>query len=114
MNFNPTDWGIYELDKLRDFTESQRRQIFARDNHKCVECGSEENLEADHILPWSKGGKTHIDNGQTLCEYHNRSKSNKVDVSTLGDISESQLGDLFKMGKITQEQFTQAIFDRVA
>lgn len=114
LNFNPTDWGIYELDKLRDFTESQRRQIFARDNHKCVECGSEENLEADHILPWSKGGKTHIDNGQTLCEYHNRSKSNKVDVSTLGDISESQLGDLFKMGKITQEQFTQAIFDRVA
>ena len=108
LNFNPIDWGILELDKLRDFTESQRRQIFARDNHRCVECGSEEKLEADHILPWSKGGRTHIDNGQTLCEFHNRSKLAKVDISTLTSMSEPQLGDLFRMGKITQEQLIEA------
>ena len=111
LNFNPTEWGIYVLDKLRDFTESQRKQIFARDDHKCVDCGSEEKLEADHKLPWSKGGKTTIDNGQTLCEYHNRSKSDKVDVSTLNTLSLKQLGDLWKMNKVTQDQYNQSMFD---
>ena len=111
LNFNSTEWGIHVLDKLRDFTESQRNQIFARDNHKCVECGSEEKLEADHKLPWSKGGKTTIDNGQTLCEYHNRSKSDKVDVSTLNTLSLKQLGDLWKMNKVTQDQYNQSMFD---
>ena len=111
LNFNSTEWGIHVLDKLRDFTESQRKQIFARDNHKCVECGSEEKLEADHKLPWSKGGETTVDNGQTLCEYHNRSKSDKVDISTLNTLSLEQLGDLFKMGKVTQEQYNQSVFE---
>jgi|TARA_R110000822_G_scaffold149017_3_gene288087 hypothetical protein len=111
LNFNPTEWGIYVLDKLRDFTESQRKQIFARDDHKCVDCGSEEKLEADHKLPWSKGGKTTIGNGQTLCEYHNRSKSDKVDVSTLNTLSLKQLGDLWKMNKVTQDQYNQSMFD---
>lgn len=111
LNFNSTEWGIHVLDKLRDFTESQRNQIFARDNHKCVECGSEEKLEADHKLPWSKGGKTNIDNGQTLCEYHNRSKSDKVDVSTLNTLTLEQLGDLFKMNKVTQEQYNLSMFE---
>jgi hypothetical protein len=111
LNFNPTEWGIYVLDKLRDFTESQRKQIFGRDDHKCVDCGSEEKLEADHKLPWSKGGKTTIGNGQTLCEYHNRSKSDKVDVSTLNTLSLKQLGDLWKMNKVTQDQYNQSMFD---
>jgi 5-methylcytosine-specific restriction endonuclease McrA len=34
-------------------------------------------MEADHITPWSKGGKTVSDNCQMLCLSCNRIKSNK-------------------------------------
>jgi len=33
------------------------------------------NMEADHITPWSKGGKTIPDNCQMLCQECNRRKS---------------------------------------
>jgi predicted restriction endonuclease len=35
-------------------------------------------FEADHLKPWSKEGKTTIENGQVLCRFHNRTKSNKM------------------------------------
>lgn len=31
--------------------------------------------DADHIMPWSRGGPTVVSNGQALCRGHNRSKS---------------------------------------
>ncbi len=31
-------------------------------------------MEADHIVPWSKGGKTIQDNCQMLCRRHNNDK----------------------------------------
>ena len=34
-------------------------------------------MEADHITPWSEGGKTEIENGQMLCRECNRKKSSK-------------------------------------
>ncbi|WP_343251811.1 HNH endonuclease signature motif containing protein [Mycoplasma amphoriforme] len=34
-------------------------------------------MEGDHIVPWSQGGKTEINNLQMLCIEHNRRKSNK-------------------------------------
>lgn len=33
-------------------------------------------MEGDHIKPWSKGGKTEIDNLQMICKHHNAMKSN--------------------------------------
>ena len=49
---------------------------------KCALCGievSEESFEADHMKPWSKGGRTIIANGQILCSGCNHSKSNKYE-----------------------------------
>ena len=40
-------------------------------------CGSNVNLEFDHIVPFSKGGKTTYRNLQLLCRTHNRIKSDK-------------------------------------
>ncbi len=40
-------------------------------------CGSNENLEFDHIVPFSRGGKTTYRNLQLLCQRHNRMKSDK-------------------------------------
>lgn len=34
-------------------------------------------MEADHVTAWSKGGQTTIDNCQMLCKVHNRAKGNK-------------------------------------
>ena len=34
-------------------------------------------MEGDHIIPWSKGGKTEYDNLQMLCKPHNESKGNR-------------------------------------
>lgn len=67
-------------DQNRIFTPDQRAVIYRIGKGKCVMCGmnvSEENFEADHIKPWSKGGRTIIANGQILCSICNHAKSNK-------------------------------------
>ena len=53
-------------------------RVWNRDGGKCVQCGSREKLEFDHIIPVSKGGSNTYRNIQLLCESCNRSKSNKI------------------------------------
>jgi hypothetical protein len=53
-------------------------QVWNRDGGKCVKCGSQENLEFDHIIPHSKGGATSYRNLQILCKSCNIEKSNKI------------------------------------
>ena len=68
-------------DKNRNFTPDQRAVIYRLGGGVCAKCGkpvSEEDFEADHIFPWSKGGKTQIENGQILCSDCNKEKSNKL------------------------------------
>jgi len=36
-----------------------------------------EEMDADHVTAWSKGGKTNIKNCEMLCKTHNRAKGNK-------------------------------------
>lgn len=58
--------------------ESVRNEVWRRDQGKCVSCGSQINLEFDHIIPISKGGSSTARNLQLLCETCNRSKSAKI------------------------------------
>ena len=57
-----------------------RLKVIQRDNHKCVYCGASPAIESniqlhiDHIIPFSKGGKTEIGNLQTLCQNCNWGK----------------------------------------
>ena len=63
---------------IRGFTESQKRAAFEKQNGICSKCGKHfelKEMEADHITPWSKGGKTGVDNCQMLCRECNRRKS---------------------------------------
>jgi hypothetical protein len=55
-----------------------QREVWRRDRGRCVECGSKENLEFDHLLPLSKGGANTVRNIQILCQECNRRKSDRV------------------------------------
>ncbi|PKN83014.1 MAG: HNH endonuclease [Chloroflexi bacterium HGW-Chloroflexi-9] len=62
---------------IRVFTEAQRREAFERQDGTCPKCGQHfeiVEMEADHITPWSKGGKTNAANCQMLCREDNRRK----------------------------------------
>ena len=65
---------------IRKFTESQKRTAFERQGGTCRICGrrfSYEEMEGDHIVPWSRGGKTVPENLQMLCRRDNALKSNR-------------------------------------
>lgn len=65
---------------IRSFTESQKRQVYEKQQGICSICKkyfSPEEMEADHITPWHEGGHTSIDNCQMLCKNCNRKKSGK-------------------------------------
>jgi hypothetical protein len=53
-------------------------QVWNRDGGRCTKCGSQENLEFDHIIPFSKGGANTYRNLQILCKKCNVEKSNKI------------------------------------
>lgn len=65
---------------LRAFDDKVKQKVYAKQKRKCPDCKKEFDIgemEADHILPWSKGGKTTEINCQLLCKMHNRTKSGK-------------------------------------
>lgn len=64
---------------IRTFTDREKRTAYEKQNGICPICGKHhtiEEMEGDHIVAWSKGGKTTIDNLQMLCKKCNREKSN--------------------------------------
>jgi len=74
--------GVYRYDpkvankkEVDDFTPEQKKAILKRDGYKCVICGRGRRegveLHVDHIKPKYLGGKSNIENGQTLCAQHN-------------------------------------------
>ena len=56
-----------------------RFAVYDRDNHRCIRCGAKQDLEIDHVFPISKGGKTTLNNLQTLCRNCNMKKSNTIE-----------------------------------
>ena len=52
--------------------------VATRDGGKCRRCGSAYDLQYDHIIPFSRGGKSDdVNNIQLLCGRCNRLKSNR-------------------------------------
>jgi hypothetical protein len=69
-------FNFCSLSQTRNVSETTKKIVYARDEGKCQCCGSNENLEYDHIIPYSCGGKSDDSNIQLLCLKCNRSKSN--------------------------------------
>lgn len=72
-------WSVYE---------SQTKTAKAKDKSNCPDCamGHDANkskvwsfneMEADHVSAWSKGGETTAKNCEMLCIRHNRAKGNR-------------------------------------
>lgn len=79
------------LDPQRFFANADRDIIYNRAGGRCqwpgcgvlthyeTNCplgGCDDCYQADHVIPWSKGGVTGLTNGACLCARHNRLKSN--------------------------------------
>ena len=65
---------------LRTFSEDEKMTMYHRQKGLCAICGkpfSIGEMHGDHIVPWSKGGRTTLENGQMLCAACNRAKSDQ-------------------------------------
>ena len=98
--------GIYEyildgcqntkLLNVRVFDEPTKKTVYMRQTAEAQEKGESncplcaighdanhtkiwklEEMDADHVTAWSKGGSTSIENCQMLCKTHNRAKGNR-------------------------------------
>ena len=65
---------------LRQFDDDEKRETYETQGGICPKCGKHfaiEEMEGDHIVPWSKGGKTVPENLQMLCRRCNGMKSDR-------------------------------------
>jgi len=67
-----------QAERSRRISESVRHEVWRRDQGRCCQCGSQENLEFDHIIPFSKGGSNTARNLQLLCEVCNAKKRDRI------------------------------------
>ena len=73
--------GVIKHKTKRDPSNRLKVQVLMRDGNRCRICGVEcsgglHNIHFDHIIPWSKGGETTLDNLQVLCSACNEAKGN--------------------------------------
>jgi len=69
-----------KLKHTRLIPSQVKREVWKRDQGKCVLCGDSKNLHFDHDLPFSKGGTSlSVNNVRLLCLKHNLQKSDKIE-----------------------------------
>lgn len=77
--------GGISVDPKRLFTQDDKAELLARlepqdGKYPCNDCKQHfypDELTIDHILPWSKGGRTVLSNAQLLCRACNSKKGNR-------------------------------------
>ena len=69
---------VTSRDLRKPIPKAVRLEVWERDKGQCIECGSKEKLEYDHLIPLSKNGGNTARNLQLLCEACNRRKSDRI------------------------------------
>ena len=62
----------------RQISQEVKNVVWQRDQARCVQCGATNYLEYDHIIPYSKGGASSVNNVQLLCRRCNLAKSDRI------------------------------------
>ena len=76
---NEDIWEAICMVERGKVSNKMRFAIYKRDGYRCRCCGRRtKDLEIDHIVPISKGGKSTYDNLQTLCRRCNKLKGTKT------------------------------------
>lgn len=77
---------LTETRELRNISRSIPRttqfRVLKRDNQICRDCGKpvkDQDIEFDHIIPWTKGGSSDEHNVKLLCQACNRKKGKKFE-----------------------------------
>ncbi len=74
----------------RNVSERQRFRVLLRDGFSCTSCGAsplksrEVELHVDHVVPWSEGGETEVENLAAKCSRCNLGKGNLIEESGSG------------------------------
>ena len=79
---------LMALDSKRSFNEAERIRIYRAQDGRCQQCLKDglpeeearvtwSGYQADHIVPWIKGGRTDKWNAQVLCTTHNTAKGGR-------------------------------------
>jgi hypothetical protein len=88
LDFNLLDIRVFDELTKKSTYASQTKEATGKGTSNCLLCreGYHDNkskiwrfdeMEADHVTPWSKKGATSPENCQMLCKTHNRSKGNR-------------------------------------
>ena len=64
--------------RSRHIPSQVRYEVYHRDRGQCVQCKSRDNIQFDHVIPFSKGGAHSVENIQVLCQRCNSEKSDKI------------------------------------
>ncbi len=79
------DPGLYRLRaRERSFTGETAAYVAELLTQPCAYCGATDQIEIEHVIPYSKGGKTEPDNLVPACLPCNRSKGAKTPDEWMG------------------------------
>jgi HNH endonuclease len=63
---------------VREIPQDVKSAVWQRDGGRCRQCGAQQYLEYDHIIPFSRGGASSVNNVQLLCRQCNQKKGARI------------------------------------
>ena len=67
----------------RHIPQAVKIAVSVRDGGRCVWCGTDQNLQFGHIIPFSQGGTATVENLQLECQQCNLSKGDKYETPVI-------------------------------